>query len=350
MTLAVDHTRQRPKGYTQVVAGVAPTLRPANRQYPQIAADLGYTPPSFNAFDRLTDVDTPLRSYQELGGTSLNVDWKLGTGRLTSTTAWRYWDWKPSNDRDFIGLPITSISAAPSYQTQWTQEVRYAGDLAPHLNFVAGVLLLPAGARFRSVVQAGAGLGGRALPAGADAGRRDAGPARRLRLQPVPEVPQHQRRGLRSARMVGHRSPAPAAGPPVQLRPEGRGLRSAGLRRPADDRSRRSSRCSGRCSRRRPTSADVDDTNLSGQMTVAYQVATQRQHLRDLRDQLQVGRPQPERRADRRARSPGALGGDGEARGRAATSRSASRPSRSAASPPTSPSSTPTSRTSRRRS
>ena len=38
---AVDHTRQRPQGYTQVVAGVAPTLRPANRQYPQIAADLG---------------------------------------------------------------------------------------------------------------------------------------------------------------------------------------------------------------------------------------------------------------------------------------------------------------------
>ena len=33
-----DHTRQRPQGYTQVVAGVAPTLRPANRQY---AADRG---------------------------------------------------------------------------------------------------------------------------------------------------------------------------------------------------------------------------------------------------------------------------------------------------------------------
>ena len=37
---AADYSRQRPEGYTQVVAGVAPTLRPANRQYPQIAADL----------------------------------------------------------------------------------------------------------------------------------------------------------------------------------------------------------------------------------------------------------------------------------------------------------------------
>src|SRR4029450_6409085 len=86
VALSVDHTRQHPKGYPQVVAGVAPTLRPTNRQYPQIAADLGYTAPSFNAFDRVTDVDTPMRSYQELGGAALNIDWKLGKGRLTSTT------------------------------------------------------------------------------------------------------------------------------------------------------------------------------------------------------------------------------------------------------------------------
>jgi iron complex outermembrane receptor protein len=138
ITATADYTRQRPEGYTQVVAGVAPTLRNPNRQYPQIAADLGYTPPSFNAFDRLTDVDSPLRSYQDLGGSSLTVDWDLGPGRLTATTAWRYWDWNPSNDRDFIGLPVTTISAAPSKQRQWTQEVRYAGDLAPHLNLVAG--------------------------------------------------------------------------------------------------------------------------------------------------------------------------------------------------------------------
>jgi len=138
ITVAVDHTRQRPDGYTQVVAGVAPTQRPLNRQYAQIAADLGYTAPSFNAFDRLTDVDTALRSYQDLGGTSANVDWKIGGGQLTSTTAWRYWNWNPSNDRDFIGLPVTTVSAAPSRQRQWTQEIRYAADLARSVNFVAG--------------------------------------------------------------------------------------------------------------------------------------------------------------------------------------------------------------------
>ena len=139
INLAIDHTRQRPRGFTQVVAGVAPTLRPADRQYRQIAADLGYAPPSFDAFDRVTDVDSPLRSYQDLGGSSLNVDWRVRGGRLTSTSAWRYWNWDPSSDRDFIALPITTVSAAPSAQRQWTQEVRYAATPSPAFNYVVGV-------------------------------------------------------------------------------------------------------------------------------------------------------------------------------------------------------------------
>ena len=138
ITAAVDHTRQRPQGYTQVVAGVAPTLRPANRQWAQIASDLGYAPPSSNAFDRVTDVDTPLRSYQDLGGATFDIDFGLGGGRLRSTTSRRYWGWNPSNDRDFTGLPVTSISAAPSNQVQWTQEVRWAGDLSRTVNLVVG--------------------------------------------------------------------------------------------------------------------------------------------------------------------------------------------------------------------
>ncbi len=141
VTAGADYTRQRPEGYTQFIAGVAPTLRPANRQWAQIAADLGYTPPSYNAFDRLTDVDTPIRSKQDMGGLHVTVDWEIGSGTLTSISAWRFWDWDPSNDRDFTGLPITTISAAPSKQKQYSQEVRYAGKISDSLDFVAGVYL-----------------------------------------------------------------------------------------------------------------------------------------------------------------------------------------------------------------
>lgn len=63
---------------------------PSDRQWAAIAADLNYTPPSYNAVDRVTDIDTAMRSYPDMGGTSLNLDWKVGPGRLTSTTAWRF--------------------------------------------------------------------------------------------------------------------------------------------------------------------------------------------------------------------------------------------------------------------
>ncbi len=138
IAFAVDNTRQRPRGYAQVVAGVAPTLRAPNRQYQQIAADLDYVAPSFNAFDRVTDADSPHQSHQDLGGAALTIDRAVGRGRLTSITAWRYWNWDPSNDRDFIGLPVTTISANPSKQRQWTQEVRFAGDMSPAVSFVVG--------------------------------------------------------------------------------------------------------------------------------------------------------------------------------------------------------------------
>ena len=139
ITIAGDNTRQRPTGYAQVPVGVAPTMRPANRQYAQIAADLGYAAPSFNAFDRLIDTDTLWQSNQDLGGTSLTVDKKIGKGSFTSISAWRYWNWDPSNDRDFIGLPVTTISANPSKQRQLTQEFRYAAEVNPSLNYVVGL-------------------------------------------------------------------------------------------------------------------------------------------------------------------------------------------------------------------
>jgi iron complex outermembrane recepter protein len=140
--LAGDASSQRPDGYAQVVAGVAPTLRPAYRQFEQIIADLNYDLPSRNPFDRKVDHDTPWRSGNALGGVSLNVDAQIGPGTLTSTTAWRYWNWDPSNDRDFTGLPVLTLSQATSRHQQWTQEVRYAGDLSSRLSGVIGVFAI----------------------------------------------------------------------------------------------------------------------------------------------------------------------------------------------------------------
>lgn len=140
--LAADFSRQRPDGYAQVLAGVAPTKRAAYRQFSAIIADLNYTPPGYNAFDRVVDHDTPWRSGNDLGGVSLNADIKIGEGTLTSTTAYRYWNWDPSNDRDFTGLQALAKSQNPAKHKNWSQEFRYAGEISSKLSGVVGIFLL----------------------------------------------------------------------------------------------------------------------------------------------------------------------------------------------------------------
>ncbi len=137
--LSGDFSQQRPDGYAQVFAGVVTTKRAAYRQFNQIIADLNYELPSLNAFDRKIDHDTPWSSNNDLGGVSLNIEREIGKGKLTSTTAWRYWNWDPSNDRDFTGLSVLTKSQAPSVHNQLSQEVRYAGNFSEKISAVFGV-------------------------------------------------------------------------------------------------------------------------------------------------------------------------------------------------------------------
>lgn len=139
LTLAADYNHQNPDCCAQIFVRVGTTQRPLARQYDALAAAFGYAPPSRNAFDRVTDLDTPLRARQELGGASLVAEWDLGPVSLTSVSAWRFWDWDPSNDRDFIGLPITTVSANPSQQEQVSQELRIASNGERAVDYVAGL-------------------------------------------------------------------------------------------------------------------------------------------------------------------------------------------------------------------
>ena len=141
--LAADATRQRPNGYAQVVAGVVKTKRAAYRQFNNIIADLGYSLPSTNPFDRLIDQDTPWRSNQDLGGVSLNIDTKVGTG----------------NTYFHFGLALLELGSIQRSLTspvcrhlpyrkllqkhkQWSQEVRWAGSLGPKVTGVFGLFAI----------------------------------------------------------------------------------------------------------------------------------------------------------------------------------------------------------------
>ena len=127
LTLAGDYNHQNARCCATVFVGYVPTQKALNRQYPAISAVQGYALPAEaqDPANRLTDVDAELRAKQSTGGASLKGTLDLGGGTLTSITAWRFWDWKPSNDRDFTGLPITTKSQNPSKQQQFTQELRY---------------------------------------------------------------------------------------------------------------------------------------------------------------------------------------------------------------------------------
>ncbi len=146
VTLAGDYNVQNPEGYAQIFARAVETQRPLNRRYaglitfyPNANTPSGhYEVPSLDGFDRVTDVDAALNARSELGGAALRATWNLGSGSLTSVTAWRYWDWLPENDRDFTGLPVTTASNNPSKQDQYTQEFRYSAS-QEHFDYVVGV-------------------------------------------------------------------------------------------------------------------------------------------------------------------------------------------------------------------
>lgn len=136
--LSGDYNVQDPNCCVQIYARVGSTQRAAARQYAGLIALFpGYSTPSTDPFDRVTDLDAALRARNEMGGASLRGELDLGKGTLTSVTAYRYWDWKPRNDRDFTGLPITIASNNPTQQKQYTQELRYAQS-SDKIDFVVG--------------------------------------------------------------------------------------------------------------------------------------------------------------------------------------------------------------------
>jgi iron complex outermembrane receptor protein len=140
--LSGDVSVQHPAGYPLVIAGVTTTERSAYRQYAKIVSDLGYQQPKIDPFSREINTNTPWRHNQSIGGISLNVDYKIGGGTLTSTTAWRFWNWDPTNDRDFSELSALTKSQGNSRHDQYSQEIRYAGNITDKLSGVIGVFAL----------------------------------------------------------------------------------------------------------------------------------------------------------------------------------------------------------------
>ena len=317
VTFVLDYTNQEPNGYAQVFAGAVPTQRSAYRQFETIIADLGYAPPSRDPFDRLIDHNTPWKSGNEMGGASANIDVEVGPGTLTSTTAWRFWNWDPSNDRDYLGLPVGTLSQAPSTHEQVTQEIRWAGDLSDKVSGVFGFFAFDqklntdpvhteqAGAALYRFLWTAPNTPAAATPELFDGytseitselntvsaalfGQIDWAITDRLHLLPGLRFNYDQKDVDFDRRVVGGpAAPTAGAASAVAQRVSAAGVRS---------RRRRLQRF--------------------GSVDAAVRRDGSDQRLRDLRDELQVRRRQLGRPAARRQQQHGALGGRGQARGR----------------------------------
>ncbi len=136
--LIADFTNFGSDCCTQVFLRVGATQRAAARQYPTLAAGLGYRPASTDPYDRLTNIDAQVGTTTDEGGVETIADWNLGPVTLTNVAAWRFWDWDAANDRDYTGVPIQLFQHIPSRQDQFSEELRFASNGTGKLSYVGG--------------------------------------------------------------------------------------------------------------------------------------------------------------------------------------------------------------------
>ncbi|PZU08577.1 TonB-dependent receptor [Sphingomonas sp.] len=139
LRLIGDYTGFSSNCCTQVYLRVGQSQRSAARQYPALAAGIGYTPPSTDPYDRVTDIDAQLDVSTSEGGVTAIADWDMGGATITSVSGWRFWDWDAANDRDYTGIPIQLTQHIPSLQHQFSQEVRVASNGDGPISYVAGL-------------------------------------------------------------------------------------------------------------------------------------------------------------------------------------------------------------------
>ncbi len=133
-----EYHEQKANCCTQVYVRVGQILR-TTRRYNDLAAGLGYAPPSTDPYDRLSDINSGARADQKLGGLTAIVDWDLWGGKLTSVSAYRFWEWRPRNDRDYTSLSILTASINPSDQDQQSQEFRFAAPAGESVDYIVGL-------------------------------------------------------------------------------------------------------------------------------------------------------------------------------------------------------------------
>ncbi|WP_311269489.1 TonB-dependent receptor [Sphingobium sp. WCS2017Hpa-17] len=116
-----------------------PNGTPLANAFAARATRLGYNLPSVDPARRVTDIDGTARYKVEQGGAAAQANLILDGVRLTSITSWRFWNWKPQNDADQIGLSLFARAQTTTLQRQFSQELRLASEGQRAIDYVAGL-------------------------------------------------------------------------------------------------------------------------------------------------------------------------------------------------------------------
>jgi len=112
---------------------------PASKNLSALDALLGYTVPTQSAFNRKTDVDSPVYYDMETGGATVLADYDLSGYTISSISGFRYWNWYPHNDIDDTALPVMTASNMTDYQRQFSQELRLTSPLGHLVDYTGGL-------------------------------------------------------------------------------------------------------------------------------------------------------------------------------------------------------------------
>lgn len=136
LRMIADYSEQHTNCCTLVLSDI---VTPANGvNFVTFSQASGFTPVA-NPFARQSNTNEEVYARQESGGLSAVAEWTLPGALVTSVSAWRFWDWSPSNDLDSSPLDIFRKAQLSDEQDQYSQELRIASTGNNAIDYVAGL-------------------------------------------------------------------------------------------------------------------------------------------------------------------------------------------------------------------
>jgi iron complex outermembrane receptor protein len=137
-----DYDKQKSRTAVQYTVGYVYKLDngvAVPRPYLTRAAQAGYTPLAVDPFARETDLNSEVHIRMEQGGLSSQADWTVSGFTLTSISAYRFWNWDPSNDADNTALSVLTQARQQNQERQFTQELRVTSPAGESFEYTGGL-------------------------------------------------------------------------------------------------------------------------------------------------------------------------------------------------------------------